>query len=129
MAVSRSGAGDAEGAKSSVRDALIASAGFAVQYLALAQAVPEAGLWPVVASSLAATSAILPIVIRRWNGVRLPWRSVSGPAPCDRRDWSWRRPRWSCSVTADLGFGVSCESRRVAVAGCARSRPEGAGGR
>ncbi|MER6666616.1 EamA family transporter [Amycolatopsis japonica] len=79
-AVSRSGAGDAEGAKSSVRDALIASAGFAVQYLALAQAAPEAGLWPVVASRLAATSAILPIVIRRGNGVRLPWRFAVGSA-------------------------------------------------
>ena len=45
-----------------VRDALVASAGIAVQYLALAQA--DAGLWAVVAGRVAAALVVLPAVRR-----------------------------------------------------------------
>jgi uncharacterized membrane protein len=41
-------------------DGLIASVGIAVQYLALAQAEPAAGAWPVVAGRVAAILTILP---------------------------------------------------------------------
>ena len=41
-------------------DGLVAGLGVAVQYLALAQAGPESGIWPVVAGRLAAVLAILP---------------------------------------------------------------------
>jgi drug/metabolite transporter (DMT)-like permease len=50
------------------RDALIASASFAVQYLALAQAAPQAGLWPVL--------TILPMALPAGKGLSLP----RGPA-------------------------------------------------
>jgi len=46
-------------------DGLLASVGIAVQYFALAQAAPEAGLWPVLAGRITATLAVLPIVWRR----------------------------------------------------------------
>ncbi|MEV6910810.1 EamA family transporter [Amycolatopsis sp. NPDC051071] len=70
-AVSRSGPGEGTGPTPHTRDALIASCGFAVQYLALAQAAPEAGLWPVVASRFAATLTVLPMALTTGNGVRL----------------------------------------------------------
>jgi drug/metabolite transporter (DMT)-like permease len=44
-------------------DGLIAGTGIALQYLALAQAAPRAGLWPVVAGRVAATLCILPLVL------------------------------------------------------------------
>jgi len=44
-------------------DGLIAGTGIAVQYLALAQAPPQAALWPVAAGRLTATLAILPLAI------------------------------------------------------------------
>ncbi|RZS36483.1 putative membrane protein [Herbihabitans rhizosphaerae] len=50
---------------SGVPDALLASMGIAVQYLALAQAGPDAGIWPVVAGRVAAVLALAPVVARR----------------------------------------------------------------
>lgn len=47
-----------------VTSALISSAGIAVQYLALAQAGPDAGIWPVMAGRVAAVLVILPAVRR-----------------------------------------------------------------
>lgn len=44
-------------------DGLIAGTGIALQYLALAQAEPRAGLWPVVAGRVAATLCLLPLVL------------------------------------------------------------------
>jgi drug/metabolite transporter (DMT)-like permease len=59
-----------------IPDALIASAGFAVQYMALAQA--DGGLWPVVASRLTATLVALPAARRPF-----PRRTVLvGAAAC-----------------------------------------------
>ncbi|RCV49161.1 EamA family transporter [Marinitenerispora sediminis] len=45
--------------------ALVSGAAFAVQYGALAQADPAAGLWPVAANRVASVLAILPLVARR----------------------------------------------------------------
>jgi len=45
-------------------DALLASLGIALQYLALAQAPHDAGLWPVLAGRVTATLAVLPIAWR-----------------------------------------------------------------
>jgi drug/metabolite transporter (DMT)-like permease len=50
-------------------DGLLASAGVAVQYLALAQAGPSSGLWPVAAGRLAAVAVLLPAGVRR---LRMP---------------------------------------------------------
>jgi drug/metabolite transporter (DMT)-like permease len=44
-------------------DALAASAGIALQYLALAQADSDAGLWPVVTGRFAAAATILPLAM------------------------------------------------------------------
>lgn len=73
-AVSRSSHGDGPGATPAARVALIASVGFAVQYLALAQAAPQAGLWPLVASRLAATLTVLPMALPSGSSLRLPSR-------------------------------------------------------
>jgi drug/metabolite transporter (DMT)-like permease len=54
--------GGAGGGKGGVGDALLASAGIAVQYLALAQA--DGGLWPIVAGRVAAALVVLPALRR-----------------------------------------------------------------
>ncbi|GAA5147691.1 DMT family transporter [Pseudonocardia eucalypti] len=59
----------AELASSGTVDALVAGVGIAVQYLALARAQPDAGMWPVAAGRLAAALLIAPLLLRaadRW---------------------------------------------------------------
>lgn len=60
-------------------DGLLASIGIAMQYLALAQAAPETGLWPVLAGRITATLAVLPIA---WRVTRAATTQppVMGPA-------------------------------------------------
>jgi drug/metabolite transporter (DMT)-like permease len=69
------GRADGGGKPASVGDALIASVGFAAQYLALAQA--SGGLWPVVAGRVAAALVVLPMARRR-----IPLRVAAGAAGC-----------------------------------------------
>ncbi|WP_433335897.1 hypothetical protein [Spirillospora sp. CA-294931] len=57
--VSRTGEGSASAP--AALDGLIAGAGIALQYLALAQAGPEAGVWPVVAGRVGAAVTVLPL--------------------------------------------------------------------
>ena len=58
-----------------VTDGLLASAGVAVQYLALGQADPSSGLWPVAAGRVAAVLVLLPVAVRNRRELRLPvWR-------------------------------------------------------
>jgi drug/metabolite transporter (DMT)-like permease len=71
--VSRTGTGT-EPATSASLDGLIAGIGIAVQYVALAQAPPQAGLWPVAAGRLTATLAILPLAVYPRVRLRLPTR-------------------------------------------------------
>jgi drug/metabolite transporter (DMT)-like permease len=52
-----------DGGARGVGDGLIASAGIALQYIALAQAGPGAGAWPVVTGRVAAILTILPLVL------------------------------------------------------------------
>jgi drug/metabolite transporter (DMT)-like permease len=70
--VSRSRADSTRHAPAATVDALLASVGIAVQYLALARAEEPAGVWPVVVGRLAAVVAILPMVRR----VTLPLRQT-----------------------------------------------------
>ncbi|CAM5595152.1 EamA family transporter [Streptomyces aurantiogriseus] len=69
--------GGADGAAGGgVRDGLLASAGVAVQYLALGQAGTVSGLWPLAAGRVAAVAAVavlLPGAVRRtrWPAPRL----------------------------------------------------------
>ncbi|EPH44678.1 hypothetical protein STRAU_2236 [Streptomyces aurantiacus JA 4570] len=79
--VSRSGhtggTGDADGrgrTASGARDGLIAGTGFALQFIALAQADPAAGLWPLVASRAASVLVLLPTVARHADRLRMPGR-------------------------------------------------------
>jgi len=60
--VSRTGDG---GEPDGISDALVASVGFAIQYLALAQATPAAGLWPIVAGRVAAAAVVAPAAWRK----------------------------------------------------------------
>ncbi|MEU3103692.1 EamA family transporter [Streptomyces griseoflavus] len=55
-------------------DGLLASPGVAVQYVALGQAGPDSGLWPVAAGRAAAVLVLLPGVVRRPRLARLPAR-------------------------------------------------------
>lgn len=68
-----SGAG-APGAASpaSVADALLSSAGFALQYIALAQAGPGSGLWPVAWGRVASVATMLVLVGLLGYRARLP---------------------------------------------------------
>ncbi|GAA4089324.1 EamA family transporter [Actinomadura miaoliensis] len=45
-------------------DGLIAGTGVALQYVALAQAGSDAGIWPVLAGRVAATLVLLPLLVR-----------------------------------------------------------------
>lgn len=66
---------DGSGKPPAVGDALVACAGIAVQYLALAQA--DGGLWPVVAGRAAATLVVLPTARQRVSA-----RTWLGAAAC-----------------------------------------------
>ncbi|MBO0852022.1 MAG: multidrug DMT transporter permease, partial [Pseudonocardia sp.] len=59
-------------------DGMIASLGIALQYLALASAGPEAGIWPVASGRLTAMLAIAPLLARR------PPRGWWPPQGCGR---------------------------------------------
>lgn len=71
--VSRTAAGTGP-ATPAILDSLIAGIGIALQYLALAQAPPHAGMWPVAAGRLTATLAILPLALAARVPLRLPPR-------------------------------------------------------
>ncbi|HVV10338.1 EamA family transporter [Amycolatopsis sp.] len=67
------------GRATGLRDALIAGAGFAVQFLGMAPVPVDAGLWPIVLSRVVSVAVILPLVL----GTRTPVRlrpSVAAPA-------------------------------------------------
>ncbi|GGL63356.1 multidrug transporter [Streptomyces fumigatiscleroticus] len=68
----RTGSGPGPGPPTAVADGLLASAGVAVQYLALAQAGSGSGLWPVAAGRAAAVLLLLPGAARRPRRLRLP---------------------------------------------------------
>ncbi|GAA2493365.1 EamA family transporter [Streptomyces longisporus] len=57
-----------------VADGLLASAGVAVQYVALGLAGSSAGLWPVAAGRIAAVLLLLPTATRHRRHLRLPGR-------------------------------------------------------
>ncbi|GHB46913.1 multidrug transporter [Streptomyces viridiviolaceus] len=64
--------GGGTGPGPAVADGLLASAGVAVQYLALGQAGPGSGLWPVAAGRVAAVLLLLPGAVRHAGRLRLP---------------------------------------------------------
>ncbi|MDN3359662.1 EamA family transporter [Actinomadura sp. DC4] len=65
-------AGPATATTPAAFDGLIAGTGIALQYLALAQAEPRAGLWPVVAGRVTAALGLLSLIVarRRSSGAR-----------------------------------------------------------
>lgn len=65
------GDGDPDGA-GGVPDGLLASAGVALQYIALAQAGASSGLWPVAAGRVAAVPVLLPTAARHPQRLLLP---------------------------------------------------------
>jgi drug/metabolite transporter (DMT)-like permease len=66
---------EGSGKPAAVGDALVASVGFAIQYLALAQA--GGGLWPIVAGRVTASLVVLPMARRR-----IPVRVGLGAVVC-----------------------------------------------
>ncbi|MET7433849.1 MULTISPECIES: EamA family transporter [Streptomyces] len=57
--------------------ALVASAGFGVQFLAMAQVGADGGLWPVVVSRVASVVVIAVVLVRYRSPVRMPGRLAS----------------------------------------------------
>jgi drug/metabolite transporter (DMT)-like permease len=68
------------GAAAGTALALAAGVGFALQYGALTQADAAAGLWPLAANRAVSVLAILPLVLARGSGFRLPRRTALGSA-------------------------------------------------
>ncbi|GAP52540.1 EamA family transporter [Streptomyces azureus] len=64
--------GGGGGAGKGTADGLLASAGVAVQYLALGQAGAGSGLWPVAAGRVAAVLVLLPDAVRHARRLKLP---------------------------------------------------------
>lgn len=73
--VSRSRSDEHGRVRAAIGDGLAAGAGIGVQYLALAQAGDEAGIWPVAAGRVAAVLAIAPMM--RSPGRRRPDRQIA----------------------------------------------------
>ncbi|MGH3881478.1 MAG: EamA family transporter [Actinophytocola sp.] len=90
-------------------DALLASLGIALQYLALAQASPDAGLWPVLAGRVTATLAVLPIA----------WRSVARTRAAERDPTSTA----SRNATSTAGRGHASTRRHGSVITARRVGP------
>ncbi|MDA0564570.1 EamA family transporter [Streptomonospora sp. S1-112] len=57
-------------------DALVAGVGVAVQYVALAQAGPDAGIWPVAAGRVTAVLTVLPLVLPALSRLRMSARDA-----------------------------------------------------
>lgn len=57
--ISRGNGGDGHAARTAVLDGLVASVGIALQYLALAQAGPDSGVWAVVAGRVTSIATVL----------------------------------------------------------------------
>jgi drug/metabolite transporter (DMT)-like permease len=74
--VSRTGA-RARGPASGAVDGLIAGAGFALQFVAIARVDADAGMWPVLAARLLATATIVPLALRAGMSLTLPRRLVA----------------------------------------------------
>jgi uncharacterized membrane protein len=58
-------------------NALVAGVGIALQYLALAQVGPRAGVWPVTAGRATAILTVLPLALSSGARLRLPMRQAS----------------------------------------------------
>ena len=98
--VSQARATAAAPAGAALTDGLVSSMGIAVQYLALAQAGPEGGLWPVAAGRV--TSVITVLGLATVPAASGPWRAVSDRATSDRAT-SGRAT--SGRFTSDTGAG------------------------
>lgn len=61
-------------------NALIAGVGFALQFVALAQAHPSAGIWPVVASRLASVAVIGGLLIGSFSALKIPLKFAAPAA-------------------------------------------------
>jgi drug/metabolite transporter (DMT)-like permease len=70
--VSRARPATGEGTAAAATDGLLAGAGFALQYVALARASPAAGVWPVVAGRAVAVLAIVPLLLTAGRAERRP---------------------------------------------------------
>jgi drug/metabolite transporter (DMT)-like permease len=95
--------GDAEAAGS--LDGLLASLGIAVQYLALALAPADAGLWPILAGRVTATLAVLPIAWRAAGG----WRT-------DVRDWLGAAVIGCCATLALVAYLLATRAQLLSIA-------------
>ncbi len=62
--------------RTATADGLVAGAGFALQFIAIARVSLDAGLWPILAARLAAMATIIPIAREQRAWLKLPKRLV-----------------------------------------------------
>jgi drug/metabolite transporter (DMT)-like permease len=88
-------------------DGLLASLGIAVQYLALALAPADAGLWPILAGRVTATLAVLPIAWRA-NG--------SAGRRGDVRAWVGAGIIGCCATLALVAYLLATRAQLLSIA-------------
>jgi drug/metabolite transporter (DMT)-like permease len=89
-------------------DGLLASLGIAVQYLALALAPADSGLWPVLAGRVSATLAVLPIA----------WRAARGTTGrrTDVRVWLGAAIIGCCATLALVAYLLATRAQLLSIA-------------
>ncbi|GAA2253995.1 DMT family transporter [Actinomadura luteofluorescens] len=102
--VSRSRSEEGGRVRAALVNGLAAGAGIGVQYLALAQAGDESGLWPVAAGRVAAVLAIAPMMFSR--GRRMPGGTV----------WLWSAANGGLAAAALVCYLLATRQQLVVTA-------------
>lgn len=87
-------------------DGVVASGGIALQYIALAQASPLVGIWPVTAGRLAAALAILPLI---------GW-ATGGLTSLSRRVFTGAAVTGGCAALALVAYLLATRTQLVSIA-------------
>lgn len=102
--VSRSRSGEHGRVRAAILNGLVASCGIGIQYLALAQAGDESGLWPVAAGRVAAVLAIAPMM---WSAER--------PVPSGTI-WFWSAVNGALAAAALVFYLLATREQLVVIA-------------
>ncbi|GAA4372339.1 DMT family transporter [Actinomadura verrucosospora] len=106
--VSRSRSDEGGRVRAALVNGLAAGAGIGVQYLALAQAGDDSGLWPVAAGRVAAVLAIAPVM--RSRGRRPPGRLPGGTT------WLWAAVNGGLAAAALVCYLLATRQQLVVIA-------------
>lgn len=102
--VSRARADEQGRVRAALVNGLVASGGIGIQYLALAQAGDESGIWPVAAGRVAAVLAVAPMM---WSpGRRFPSATM----------WSWSAVNGGLAAAALVCYLLATREQLVVIA-------------